>query len=94
VVPAAAARASVSYELSLRGGGPRVLIRVHEGNLTVESLTSRAPVDCRVSADPATFLLVAYGRVGQWGPVLRGQLLAWGRRPWAAMRLSSLTRNP
>jgi len=94
VARSAAAGASVSYELSLRGGGPRVLIRVHEGDLTVEPLTGKAPVDCRVSADPAAFLLVAYGRVGQWGPVLRGQLFAWGRRPWAAIRLSSFTRNP
>ena len=38
--------------------------------------------------------LVAYGRVGQLGPILRGQLIAWGRRPWAALRLNSFIRNP
>lgn len=94
VDPAAAARVSLSYELSLRGGGPRVLIRVHDGSLTVEPVVSRAPADCRISADPAAFLLVAYGRGGQLGPILRGQLIAWGRRPWAALRLNSFTRNP
>lgn len=91
---AAAARVSLSYELRLRGGGPRVRIRVHDGSLTVEPAVSGAPADCRVSADPAAFLLVAYGRVGQWGPILRGQLIAWGRRPWAALRLNSFIRKP
>jgi uncharacterized protein (TIGR03083 family) len=94
VDPAAAAHASLCYDLSLRGGGPRVLIRVHDGSLTVEPVASRAPVDCRISADPAAFLLVAYGRVGQLGPILRGQLIAWGRRPWAAPRLNSFIRHP
>jgi uncharacterized protein (TIGR03083 family) len=91
---AAAAGVSFAYELSLRGGGPRVLIRVHDGSLTVEPIVSRAPADCRISAGPAAFLLVSYGRVGQFGPILRGQLIAWGRRPWAALRLNSFIRNP
>ena len=94
VDPAAAAGVSLGYELSLRGGGPRALIRVQDGSLTVEPVASRAPADCRISADPAAFLLVAYGRVGQLGPILRGQLIAWGRRPWAAPRLNSYIRNP
>lgn len=92
--PAAAAGVSLRYELSLRGGGPRVLIRVHDGRLTVQPVVSRTPADCRISADPAAFLLVAYGRVGQLGPILRGQLVAWGRMPWAARRLNSFIRNP
>ena len=50
--------------------------------------------DCRISADSAAFLLVAYGRIGQLGPILRGQLIAWGRRPWTALRLNSFIRNP
>ena len=29
------------------------------------AIAPSAPVDCRISADPAAFLLVAYGRVGQ-----------------------------
>ncbi len=92
--PAAAAHVSLRYELSLRGGGPRVLIRVHDGSIGVEPAVSRTPADCRISADPAAFLLVAYGRAGQLGPILRGQLIAWGRRPWAAQRLNSFIRNP
>jgi uncharacterized protein (TIGR03083 family) len=93
VDPAAAREASVSYELRLRAG-PRVVLRVGDGTLAVEPVTPGVGVDCRISADPAAFLLVAYGRVGQWGPILRGQLLAWGRRPWAALRLTSYVHNP
>ncbi|HEY5989442.1 MAG TPA: hypothetical protein VIV12_24140 [Streptosporangiaceae bacterium] len=30
-------------------------------------------------------LLVLYGRMSQWGPIAKGQLLTWGRRPWRAL---------
>jgi uncharacterized protein (TIGR03083 family) len=90
---AAARGGSVAYELRLRGG-PRVVLRISDGTLGVEPGTPGVAVDCRISADPAAFLLVAYGRVGQWRPIVRGQLLAWGRRPWAALRLTSYVRNP
>jgi uncharacterized protein (TIGR03083 family) len=93
VDPAAARGGSVSYELRLRGG-PRVVLRFGDGALAVGPASPGVAVDCRISADPAAFLLVAYGRVGQWGPITHGQLLAWGRRPWAALRLTSHVRNP
>jgi len=93
VEPTAARGGSVSYELRLRGG-PRVVMRFSDGTLAVEPGAPGVRVDCRISADPAAFLLVAYGRVGQWGPIARGQLQAWGRRPWAALRLTSYLRNP
>jgi hypothetical protein len=32
-------------------------------------------------------LLVVYGRVGLWGQLARGRLLAWGRRPWLGPKL-------
>ena len=91
--PAAVARESMSYELSFRGGGPAVVVRVGDGELAVEPMISGTPVDCRISADPVAFLLVAYGRIGQLKPILRGQLLAWGRRPWAAVRFGSFIRT-
>jgi hypothetical protein len=51
-------------------------------------------VDCRISADPVAFLLVAYGRQAQWRPVLLGRMTAWGRRPWRAFALKRLLVNP
>ena len=84
----------VTYDLRLRGGGPRAIIEIRDGALSVEPAKGRTPIDCHISADPVAFLLVGYGRVGQWRPILRGGLVAWGRRPWAGLRFSSYLRNP
>jgi hypothetical protein len=46
-------------------------------------------VDCRISADPVSLLEVLYGRESQWPAVLRGRLVAFGRKPWLAFGLSS-----
>lgn len=81
-----------SFDVRLRGGGG-VVIRIDDGDLTVEPPSSR-PVDCHLSVDPETFLLVGWGRISQWPAILRGQLLAWGRKPWLGVRFRSLLRNP
>jgi uncharacterized protein (TIGR03083 family) len=44
-------------------------------------------VDARLSAEPVTLLLAAYGRVTPLRPMLTGRLSVTGRRPW---RLSAL----
>jgi hypothetical protein len=94
VNPAAARGASVAYELRMRDG-PKAVVRIRDGALTVDSsAASGAAVDCHISADPAAFLLVGYGRTSQWGPIVRGRLLAWGRRPWQALRFGSFIRSP
>ena len=41
-----------------------------------------------------TFLLVVYGRRSQWPGILRGQLRAWGRRPWLGPRFQRLFVRP
>ena len=46
------------------------------------------------SAEPVALLLVAYGRRSQWGPVLTGKLVAWGRKPWAGLRLTRYLVTP
>jgi hypothetical protein len=89
----AARGAGVAYELRLRGG-PRVVVRIDHGTLSVEPGHPGARVDARISADPAAFLLVGYGRAGQWGAIARGRLLAWGRKPWTAFRFATYLRNP
>ncbi|MFI5507153.1 maleylpyruvate isomerase N-terminal domain-containing protein [Mycobacterium sp. NPDC051804] len=71
--------------LRLRGG-PAFALWVHDGRLEVVPHPVD-PVDCHVWADPVTFLLVSTGRRSQIGAVLRGKLMAWGRRPWLAARL-------
>ena len=64
-----------------------------DGRLTVEEPSGRR-VDVHISAAPAPFMLVAYGRISQWGPIAKGQMTAWGRKPWLAMKFGSLARNP
>ena len=65
-----------------------------DGGMTVEASRPRQKVDCHLSVDPAAFLLVAWGRISQWQAIPKGQLLAWGRRPWLGLQLRGLVRNP
>jgi uncharacterized protein (TIGR03083 family) len=90
--PEAARGTRVAYDIHIRGG-PRFGFRVAENQATVE-LGPVGTVDCRISAEPVAFLLVAYGRQAQWRPVLTGKMTAWGRRPWRAFALKRLLVNP
>ncbi|MGH3848136.1 MAG: hypothetical protein ACRDRT_00220, partial [Pseudonocardiaceae bacterium] len=81
-----------TYDLRVRGG-LRAFVRVADGVLTVEPGRG-LDADCHISADPVAFLLVGYGRRGQWGPIATGKLLAWGRKPWLGPRFAALVRNP
>lgn len=45
-------------------------------------------------ADPVDLMLVIYGRTSQWGPIARGRLLAWGRKPWLGLSFQSRFFNP
>lgn len=74
-------------------GGPTFTLALDGGRVRVTPGTS-GPVACHLSADPATFMMVAYGRMSQWRGIGRGRLLAWGRRPWRALRLRSYFYNP
>lgn len=83
---------AATYELHVRGGG-RYLFVFDDGTVVVEVPGTRQ-VDCHISADPAAMMLVAWRRRSQWRAISRGQLVAWGRKPWLATRFPSLMRNP
>jgi hypothetical protein len=86
----------VAYEMRVRGGS-RFIFRVagnKAGNKATVEPGSGNSVDCRISADPVAFLLVAYGRQAQWRPALAGRMTAWGRRPWRALGFKRLLVNP
>ncbi len=87
-----AAGIRATYDIRVRGGG-RAVLSFDDGDLTVSSEPS-GPVDVHVSVDPVAFLLVGWGRTGQWGPIAKGKLLAWGRKPWLGFKLRSLLLNP
>jgi uncharacterized protein (TIGR03083 family) len=84
--------ANARFELRLRGDG-RAWLHFADGNFTVEG-SPQGPVDCHLSVDPAAFLLVAWGRTSQWPAIARGQLLAWGPKPWLGIQMRSWLRNP
>lgn len=76
----------------LRSGDLRYQLAVDDGTATVGPPAGRA--DCVITADPVAFLLVGYNRIPQWGPMLRGQLRAGGRKPWLGFRFNRLTVSP
>jgi Mycothiol maleylpyruvate isomerase N-terminal domain len=81
----------VSYELRMRGGG-RYRMAVDDGAAAVTAPGPRA--DCWISADPVAFLLVGYGRTGQWTQIAHGKLIAGGRKPWLGLAFSQLITAP
>jgi hypothetical protein len=92
VRPAAGRGAPLTYEVRLRGNGPRYVIRVANGKAEVRA--AGGPVDCVISADPVTYLLVVYGRMPLGHALVRGRMLAWGRRPWLSLHFKDLFFNP
>ena len=88
-----AAGLRATYQVRLRGGG-RINWIFDDGSLTVEEPPSTRPVDCHILADPAAFFMVFWERQSQWNAIAKGQLLAWGRKPWLGLKFRSLIRNP
>ncbi|MDQ3941210.1 MAG: maleylpyruvate isomerase family mycothiol-dependent enzyme [Actinomycetota bacterium] len=87
-----AAGFNARYELRLRGEW-RMHFVFDDGKLSIEE-PARRPIDVHISADPVAFALVGYGRMSQWGPMAKAQLLAWGRKPWLALKFATLLKNP
>ena len=83
---------TATYEIRV-WGGPRFVNRFEEGRATAEACAGQR-IDCHLSGDPVDLLLVGYGRRSQWGPILRGRLRAWGRKPWLGLRWKSLFEDP
>jgi uncharacterized protein (TIGR03083 family) len=81
-----------TFELKLRQG-PSLVVTFTDGKLTAGPKNGQK-IDCVINADPSAFLLVGYGRTSQWGPIMRGKLLAGGRKPWLALRFAKLLLNP
>jgi len=80
------------YDIRMRGGC-RVFFVFADGGVTIEDPSDR-PVDCHLWADPRAIMLLAWHRTPLAVPVLKGQVLPWGRRPWLAFRLPCLLKLP
>jgi hypothetical protein len=83
---------TASYDIRIRGGH-RYRWAFRDGVLTIED-SGAATSDVRISADPVAFLLVMYRRESQWRQIARGQILAWGRKPWLALSLVDRFHRP
>jgi uncharacterized protein (TIGR03083 family) len=84
---------TATFDVRLRGQTTQTWSFV-DGRLTVERGRQDRRVDCHISADPRSLLLVFYGRESQWKHIARGKLVAWGRRPWLALTLADRFYNP
>jgi uncharacterized protein (TIGR03083 family) len=83
---------TATFELRL-GAGLRLTLLFAEGGVTL--VREPAPrADCRITADPVTYLLLGMGRIGRWRPILSGKVVAWGRKPWLGLRLDDLFYGP
>ena len=89
--PAKAEGVDASWVVRLRGGGAR-WFRVHDGTAEVDEWRGQS-VDCTILAQPSSMLLVSYGRRPRWREIAKGNLLAWGRRPWVAARVQEWFPN-
>lgn len=87
-----AAGLRATYDIRLKGAGRAHFVFDH-GALTVAEPEGRR-VDCHILADPVAMLDVIWGRQSQWAAIAKGQLLAWGRKPWLGPRLRLVMRNP
>ncbi|MFF9199707.1 maleylpyruvate isomerase family mycothiol-dependent enzyme [Streptomyces sp. NPDC014779] len=79
--PVRARGVDLAFDLALTGG-PRLAVVVADGRATVTRDAPPRRYDCRITADPATFLLVSFRRTPIWRAVALGRLRAGGRRPW------------
>lgn len=86
-----AAGVRLAIDLRVRGMRP-VVARIQDGTLAVEESHGQR-VDCHLSAEPVTYLLLVFNRITPWKPMLRGQLATWGRRPWRVAEFGSLLQT-
>ena len=91
VNPDAAADLRARYEIRIRNGA-NVILDFDNGRLTLED-PSGVPVDCRLSFEPVTFLLLTFNRIQPFRALLQGKMSAGGRRFWLAGKFPSLFKS-
>ena len=89
--PVKAAGFDARIGFRIRGGTEAIFV-FDDGVLRIESADEQR-VDCRLTVDPATYLLLSFNRIGSTIPTLQGKIVAWGRRPWLAVKMASLFKT-
>ncbi|MEU1408946.1 maleylpyruvate isomerase family mycothiol-dependent enzyme [Streptomyces sp. NPDC005728] len=90
---AATAGLTARYTIRLRGG-EAFGVSLTDGAVQVTPGTPVGRSDCTILLDPVAFLLIALGRLNPWRAIARGQVIAWGARPWLAPRFPTLFTAP
>lgn len=85
--PGAAGGLEASYSIDVPGTKPFV-VRISQG--TYEELPAGPSVDCVISMDPVTALLLTTGRLSQWPAIALGRLTFSGDRPELGPRFVEL----
>jgi hypothetical protein len=96
--PARIGRRRATVAIGLRGG-PRYGVSFADGAVTVHQQAPKWPhcfgaCWCTVVCEPLTFFLLALGRRTLAQALVPGRTLAWGRRPWLALRFPGFFRAP
>ncbi|MGW7402883.1 maleylpyruvate isomerase family mycothiol-dependent enzyme [Streptomyces sp. NPDC054833] len=89
---AATAGLTARYTVRLRGG-TAFGVTLADGTVLVTPEPQERP-DCTILIEPVAFLLIALGRRSPWPAIARGQIVAWGRKPWLAPRFPNLFTAP
>lgn len=77
---------TATYDVRLRGVDEHYVYEFTDGQLRVNPEDPR-PADVHISSEPVSAMLTAYGRMSPWSALMRGRAVAWGSRPWLALRL-------
>jgi uncharacterized protein (TIGR03083 family) len=81
----------LALEIRIRGM-QAVVVTIADDALVVHA-SGEQRVDAHIAATPTAYLLLMWNRIPPWRPLLSGQLLIWGRRPWRALELGRLTHE-
>ncbi len=88
----AAAGHGACYRLRVRGLDG-FAVTFTDGAAVVSQAPPRRP-DCTILTEPVAFFLIALGRCTATEALVRGKVLAWGRRPWLAASFPGLFAAP
>jgi uncharacterized protein (TIGR03083 family) len=85
---------TATFDVRLRGDADAGAAFVFDHGALQVRPSGDQRADCRISADPAAFILITYGRSGVIAPALRGRIVATGRKPWLGLGLPRRFRRP
>lgn len=90
VDPAKARKVPGTYHLGFRGNGGDWTYTVSPDGVLSVSEGRPAKADARMKADAAAFLLISLGRLNPYLAALKGQTMAYGRKPWKLKALGEI----